>query len=198
MQFPGVIIFLIISGSPFLGQVLRLRLPAEVKVSESKCQRAKVNGALLIIMPKLDAKANAISLRGDQRAAQRAATATSASGGGAGGAASQGPARSIASQQRAASTTISQPQRTVLKPKKLSLQEQMMQEAMQSAGGNALSTGGADARRNSLLDASIGAASRAGVNVANIVPRKEDKSNAQADVVEETVFKMSSRVVELD
>lgn len=36
-----------------LPQVLRLRLPAEVQVSESKCQRSKVNGSLLIVMPKV-------------------------------------------------------------------------------------------------------------------------------------------------
>lgn len=34
-------------------QVLRLRLPAEVKVSESKCQRSKTTGSLMIIMPKV-------------------------------------------------------------------------------------------------------------------------------------------------
>ena len=180
--------------------MLRLRLPAEVKVSESKCQRAKVNGALLIIMPKLDSKANAISIRGDQRAAQRAATT---SGGAAGGATAAGPARTIASsQQRAsavsASASAARPQRTVLKPKKLSLQEQMMQEALQSAGGDMSSASGTETRSNSLLDASIGPASRVGVNVSNIVPRKEEKSHTQADAVDETVFKMSSRVVELD
>lgn len=34
-------------------KVLRLRLPAEVKVSESKCQRSKVTGSLVVIMPKV-------------------------------------------------------------------------------------------------------------------------------------------------
>ncbi len=34
-------------------KVLRLRLPAEVKVAESKCQRSKTSGSLLIIMPKV-------------------------------------------------------------------------------------------------------------------------------------------------
>ncbi len=174
-----------------------------MKVSESKCQRAKVNGALLIIMPKLDPKENAISLRGDQRAAHRAATTTT--GGTAAGVAtaagSAGPARAIASSQQRASTASASAsaQRTVLKPKKLSLQEQMMQEALQSAGNDASSTtGSTESRNNSLLDASIGAASRAGVNVSNIVPRKEEKNHTQVDVVDDTVFKMSSRVVELD
>lgn len=34
-------------------KVLRLRLPSEVKVAESKCQRSKTSGSLLIIMPKV-------------------------------------------------------------------------------------------------------------------------------------------------
>lgn len=34
-------------------KVLRLRLPAEVKAGEGKCQRSKVNGALSVIMPKV-------------------------------------------------------------------------------------------------------------------------------------------------
>lgn len=182
--------------------MLRLRLPAEVKVSESKCQRAKVNGALLIIMPKLDPKANAISVRGDQRAAQRAATATATGSLSASAAGSAGPSRTISSQQRvaagAASSSTAQPQRTVLKPKKLSLQEQMMQEALQSAASATSTTASSEARDKSLLDASIGPASRAGVNVSNIVPRKEERANSQPTAADETVFQMSSRVVELD
>jgi protein TilB len=34
-------------------QVLRLRLPAEVRVSDSKCQRSKISGSLMVIMPKV-------------------------------------------------------------------------------------------------------------------------------------------------
>lgn len=47
---------------------LRLRIPAEVKVSESKCQRSKTTGSLLIIMPKVNAKENDITIRGDIKA----------------------------------------------------------------------------------------------------------------------------------
>jgi hypothetical protein len=162
-------------------QVLRLRLPAEVKVSESKCQRAKVNGALLIIMPKVDPNENAISLRGDQRA--KAASTSSGSSSSAGG----------------AGKTASAAGRTVVKPKKLSLQEQMMLEAQAAAGG----AGGAGVgdcapagRNGALLDANIGA-TKAGVNVANIVRRKETAPVEEA-VVQDTIFSMSSRVVELD
>lgn len=34
-------------------KVLRLRLPSEVKVGESKCQRSKTSGSLLVVMPKV-------------------------------------------------------------------------------------------------------------------------------------------------
>lgn len=163
-------------------------------MSESKCQRAKVNGALLIIMPKLNAMENAITLRGDQRATQKAAAAgaitgvTGVTGGGRGTAATQKTGGGATSSQR-----------TVLKPKKLSLQEQMMQEAMQQAGGGAGSAGAAEGRNNELLDSNIGAAtSRGAVNVSNIVPRKEEKPLAATSEPTNSVFKMSNRVVELD
>lgn len=48
-------------------KVLRLRLPAEVNVSDSKCQRSKSSGALLIIMPKTNPKENEVTIRGDIR-----------------------------------------------------------------------------------------------------------------------------------
>lgn len=46
-------------------KLLRLRLPAEVSVAGSKCQRSKSTGALLVIMPKTDPRANAVTIRGD-------------------------------------------------------------------------------------------------------------------------------------
>lgn len=60
-------------------KLLRLRLPAEVKVSESKCQRSKVSGSLMIIMPKVNPKENAITVRGDIKAKQRQQTNKSSS-----------------------------------------------------------------------------------------------------------------------
>lgn len=48
-------------------KVLRLRLPAEVKVAESKCQRSKTTGSLQVIMPKVNPKENAITIRGEIR-----------------------------------------------------------------------------------------------------------------------------------
>ena len=34
-------------------KLLRLRLPSEIKVSESKCQRSKASGSLKVVMPKV-------------------------------------------------------------------------------------------------------------------------------------------------
>jgi protein TilB len=48
-------------------KLLRLRLPAEIKVAESKCQRSKTTGSLQVIMPKVNPKENAITVRGDIR-----------------------------------------------------------------------------------------------------------------------------------
>ena len=48
-------------------KILRLRLPAEVKVSESKCQRSKTAGSLQVIMPKVNPKENAVTIKGDIR-----------------------------------------------------------------------------------------------------------------------------------
>jgi hypothetical protein len=148
-----------------------------VKVSESKCQRAKVNGALLIIMPKVDPKENAISLRGDQRAKGTVGKATSGSAGAAGSAASAAG-------------------RTVVKPKKLSLQEQIMLEAQAAAGGAGAENSAPGGRNDALLDANLGAA-KTGVNVANIVRRKETAPVEEA-AAQDTIFNLSSRVVELD
>lgn len=179
-------------------QVLRLRLPAEVRVSESKCQRSKVNGALLIIMPKVNPNENAVTIRGDQRAREAAAAAANAVKG---TAAAGLPTVPIGGRTATTSSTSTKTAggsaagRTVLKPKKISLHEQMLLDA-QAAAAAAPSEG--DSRSDSLLDANIGT-SKAAVNVANIVRRKEDSCAAPtAATVEDTVFKMSNRVVELD
>lgn len=175
-------------------QVLRLRLPAEVRVSDSKCQRAKVNGALLVIMPKVNPHENAVTIRGDQRA--RAAEAAGGSAGPAaiptipmgGGTAAKGKA--VAGKDTAAASG-----RTVLKPKKLSVHEQMLQDAQAAAAAAGTETG---ARNGSLLDAELGTA-KTSVNVANIVRRREPVSDAGEEAVKvESVFRGSSKVEELD
>lgn len=44
------------------GKCLRLRLPVEVSVSTSKCQRSKTTGSLRVTMPKINPKENVFSL----------------------------------------------------------------------------------------------------------------------------------------
>jgi len=51
-------------------KVLRLQLPAEVKVGESKAQRSKTTGHLVLLMPKVNPKENMVSVRAAQRERQ--------------------------------------------------------------------------------------------------------------------------------
>ena len=80
-------------------KLLRLRLPAEVIGVQSKCSRSKLTGSLVVTMKKLNAKENAITIRGNIKA--KAATET--------------VKESAASVKKL--------------PKKLSLQEQMLLDA---------------------------------------------------------------------
>lgn len=136
-------------------KILRLRLPAEVKAGESKCQRSKTTGSLLVTMPKVNPRENAVTLRGNARAA--AATASGGSSGSAGGGGARGaqgngkPGGSVSAARTPA-------------PKKLSLQDQMLEAAIAS-------------QNQSLRDSSLGvagsgagASSRA-VDVSSIVRR---------------------------
>lgn len=94
-------------------KVLRLRLPAEVKVTESKCQRSKTTGSLQVIMPKVNPKENAITIRGDVRY------------------------KNLTSKDDSnktifisTDTSIQDKTRTIVrKPKQLSMQEQLLAEA---------------------------------------------------------------------
>lgn len=88
-------------------KTLRLRTPDEVEASTSKCQRAKVSGNLLIIMPKVNKNGPTLLVKPDIKATARPKTASSTSG----------------TKATGGSTRI-------IKPKTPSLQEMMMQEAM--------------------------------------------------------------------
>ena len=48
-------------------KVLRLALPSEVRAGESKCQRSKTTGSLLVVMPLLNAQADIIGRRADEK-----------------------------------------------------------------------------------------------------------------------------------
>lgn len=53
-------------------KVLRLTLPAEVKVDESKAQRSKTTGHLVLTMPKVNPSLNSVGKRLDSRAKKAA------------------------------------------------------------------------------------------------------------------------------
>jgi hypothetical protein len=156
-------------------QLLRLRLPAEVKVSESRCQRSKTTGSLLVIMPKVDPKENAVTIRGDLKAKARQ-TSTSSS----------------------TSSTSSSSRTTIIRPKKLSLQEQMLADAMQSAeisddcnAAAATTTSasaaeaGSDSTSRQLLEVQPKPASSS-VDIGNIVRKPLQKAEE-----EDTIFSFS-------
>jgi hypothetical protein len=106
-------------------KLLRLRLPAEVKAGESKCQRSKASGGLVVTMPMLKPEENAISLRANMRAKEKnepTATLTT----------SNSNSRTSIKSKGNPSTAGSS--RTIYKgPKKLSLQEEMLAAATAAA-----------------------------------------------------------------
>lgn len=58
-------------------KVLRLRLPDEVKVSESKCQRSKTTGSLIVIMPKVNPKSSSVFISAKSQQSQRTSSSAS-------------------------------------------------------------------------------------------------------------------------
>eukprot|EP01038_Epipyxis_sp_PR26KG_P004178 gene4178-5946_t len=100
-------------------KVLRLRLPAEVSVATSKCQRSKTTGNLLVIMPKVDPTENAITIRGNIKARANQSSANDVSF-------QPNKPVSLIGMGKSHHKTVSSinPVKTVAK--KLSLQEQMM------------------------------------------------------------------------
>jgi hypothetical protein len=152
----------------------------------------------MIIMPKVDPKENAITLRGDQKAREKSRIPTGTPGtmGRNGGTAS-------------ASASASAAGRVTVKPKKLSLQEQMILDAQAAAalssssangGGDGGGGGGGgdsnEAVSNALLDKNIGKSSSA-TNVSNIV--RKPKLSVEESAVD-SVFRTSTAgsIVELD
>lgn len=132
--------------------MLRLRTPAEVKAGESKCQRSKTTGSLLVIMPKVNPRENAISIRADTKARSSAAPVTTLQP------SNMKPSKS---GTKVASTI----------PKKLTLQQQMMAEAMAARGvGQPLASD----------DGSASAISSAAVDFRNIVKHKDRTSDSDS------------------
>jgi hypothetical protein len=103
-------------------KLLRLHLPAEVKSGETKCQRSKTTGSLVLTMPKLNSRETTIFSKVDAQKKLHDKTASKTRG-------------SAAKQNT-----------TIRKPKKLSMQEQMLADAAAAAGsGSSLLAGGGGA-----------------------------------------------------
>ena len=147
-------------------QVLRLRNTAEVKAGESKCQRSKTTGHLLIIMPKVNPRETTFL---------HAAT----------------PLTANKAQKQRQAAAANKPE---AKPKKLSLQEQMIQMALAEQQAQ---TEGSDLS----IETSNPVKPSAAVDITSIVKRPKDESNGEADATE-TVFdaatKKSSLIMEID
>eukprot|EP01031_Cornospumella_fuschlensis_P027549 gene27548-33275_t len=101
-------------------KLLRLRLPCEVQASSGRCQRSKTTGALMVIMPKVNAKDNEVTIRGDKRHREANAKSTVATAG-------KGGARS------GGKTGDSDGRVKYKEGKGMSLQEQLLLEAQASS-----------------------------------------------------------------
>jgi hypothetical protein len=141
----------------------------------------------MIIMPKVDPKENAITLRGDQKAREKSRIPTGTPG-------------TMGRNGGTASASASAAGRVTVKPKKLSLQEQMMQDAQAAAAlSSSSANGGGDSNEavsNALLDKNIGKSSSA-TNVSNIV--RKPKLSVEDSAVD-SVFRTATAgsIVELD
>jgi len=170
-------------------KTLRLRNLCEVKAESSKCQRAKVNGALMVIMPKVNAKENVLThnVRGSSGAAKKGEAKIDPKGGNA-----------DRKNEIHASVCGSKTTRTAARPKKLSMQEQMIadaQAAAEAAKGGSAGGGGTDA---SLLNMQAGGKPK--VDLSNIVRKPREKATEPLVSEEiETVFsKASLGISEID
>lgn len=145
-------------------KVLRLKLPAEVKAAESRCERSKVTGSLMVIMPKLNSKENAVTVRGDKKERERKAADL------------ERKRQELLSKKatiggKIGSGSASGGGRTKFKGKKpLSIQEQMLAAAM--SGGDTVFNGIEKLDLNS---------SGSGVDIKNIVKKPKAKNTDDED-----------------
>jgi len=156
-------------------KVLRLRHPAEVRAGESKCQRSKATGHLSVVMPKVNPRENVLI-------SSRAASGTGSTGGTSGSSGSSGSRLGGASKGAGAGK--------VAPRRKLTLQEQMMQSALEARQAEAAGAGeGAGVGVDRSLSTEAGLAGSA-VDIRNIVKKPREKGGE--DVAEggsaETVF----------
>ena len=101
-------------------KVLRLRLPVEVRAGESRCQRSKTTGSLMVTMPKVNPRETGMFARREDEAPVTVFK----------------PVAAVAGGSRAPPGAAGAP-RTIHKPKKLSLHEQMVADAAAAGTGAA-------------------------------------------------------------
>lgn len=133
-------------------KVLRLKLPAEIHVTTSRCQRSKTNGHLSVIMPKVNPRETVTTMKIDPkqlRAQQNVAKLNEANS-------------SNSTNNRVKYTN---------KAKAPSIHDLMMQEVNEAKSSSAASTDGG------LLDAQVGVANAGNVDVTNIIPQKFRQNN---------------------
>lgn len=123
-------------------KLLRLHLPAEVRSGETKCQRSKTTGSLVLTMPKLNSKETTIFSKVDEQKRQSDKTASKTRG------------------------TAAKQNSTIRKPKKLSVQEQLLADA---AAAKAKAEG-----------ISLEPGSGMAVDIRNIVPQISKKDDPDA------------------
>lgn len=162
-------------------KLLRLRLPCEVKAGESRCQRSKTTGSLLVIMPKINPKDTAVTVRIDQKTQQQANKASNA-------------AKNTANKSSNSGIGAGN-SRVKVTAKKPSMQELMLLEAQQATAATATTT-------TSLLDHDIGQGSSNNVvsNLSAIVSRKEKAESVfkLPLAIEETEEDAIAKIMELD
>lgn len=171
-------------------KLLRLKLPAEVQVSTSKCQRSKASGHLLVIMPKVNPretttfinKVEAQSLLKQQQKQQRVNATASMSN-----------TSTIPNGSNSRTRAISS-------NKGPSIHDLMMQEALQANAGSSSALSSATSS-SALLDASfIDSKKNSTIDVRHIVPQPKSEeqqtvftaiSNSSAVAAAESVSKVT-------
>jgi protein TilB len=170
-------------------KTLRLRLLCEVKAEQSKCQRAKVNGHLQVIMPKVNRRENVTTFNHkpdvlDAKIKRPPPPST----------------------LRPTGTTKSSS--TTTKPKKLSMQEQMLADAMALAAvdeakvkpvaATVESTSGKKASYGGTLEGKCqgGGALDEVQKIVRKPPAPEDDLDAIAGTETDTVFSSTARGIE--
>lgn len=126
-------------------KLLRLHLPAEVKSSETKCQRSKTTGSLVLTMPKLNIKETTIFSKVEEQKKIN---------------------EKLDNKRRG---TAPKKNKTVLKPKKLSVHEQMLADAAAAKENKTEQSGSVNSKV---------------VDIRNIVPQKKQDEDFSLETVE--------------